>query len=484
MNVQTRAVSSIARYFKALLIATVAIVGCVSAPAVCRAQGTAPAPRANPEASIALQDRFQEFMQIVNGDFDRLRPELFTASFREQLPLGPFTESIKEQYAQRKGFKLLASNAMSPYEIGAWVRTVSDGKDWDLLLGIEAQRPYAINSLVLQARPDKSQRAFDGWGLLDRDLEAIIDRSGFAIYEILPDGSMKAVHRVYGDRRMAIGLGAQLWLLAGVAEKVARGDATWDQTVSLQGNLKSLPLLGFAVTPNGTEFQLHEFTTRLMTNQDTTAFDHLLDFLGSQGAEAVRNSFRQGPDGPGSVVGSAASPEDPFLSTLDLYRLTCTADATLIKTYSADSPAERRTMLKTALANLSVMYELFEVWAKPQYLESVGWFATPDELCRAAARVWTLGQKPEMSKYTLDAMEAADNPLIDREAFKYVGVSTGGVPGAFAGTWIYERVDGRVYVMTFIFNNANRLLNTQQITPIIEASQALVGVMKDPPAKP
>lgn len=465
------------------MVVAVAAAGLTLTPQASTAQGQAPGARPSPEATLALQDRFEEFMRIINGDLARLKPELFSASFREQLPLGPFGESIKEQYALRHGFKLLASNVTGPYEMGAWLRSVDDGKDWDLRLGIESQRPYAINSLSLQARPDKSLRAYDGWSLLDRDMETLIDRSAFALYEILPDGSLAPVHRVGGDRRMAIGLGSQIWILGAVAEKVASGEAKWDQKLALQAQYKSLPRLGFSVTKDGTEFQLQEFTTRLMANQDTTAFDHLLGFLGESAVESLRNSDRQGADGPGSVVGAAASPEDPFLSTLDLYRLTCTADATLIKTYAADTPSERRTMLETVLSKLMVMYELFEAWAKPQQLESVGWFATPDELCRAAARIWKLGQNPDMRKPTLGAMESVDNPMIDRSVFKYVGSSTGGVPGAFAGTWIYERTDGRVFVMTFIFNNPIKLLNTQQITPLIEASQALVGKMKDRPAE-
>jgi hypothetical protein len=469
----------------ALLI--VAITLCAICASAARAQapnaGAQQPLRANPEAAMALQDRFDEFMRVLNGDFDRLKPELFSAAFREELPLGKFGDAIKEQYANLRGFKLLGANPVNPYRMNAWLRSVSDGKDWDMTLGIETQKPYAIDSLAIQARPVKALRPFDGWALLDRDLESLIERSGFALYEIMPDGSLAPVHRVQGNRRMAIGIASQIWILGALAEKVAAGEARWDQKLALERAFKSLPPVGFGVTPDGFEFGLNEFAERLMAHQDTTAFDHLLNFLGRSTVEALKNSDREGPDGPGSVIGAAASPDDPFLSTLDLYRLTCTVDATVIKRYAEESAEGRRTMLETVLPKIEVMFELFEVWAKPQEIERVGWFATADELCRAAARIWRIGREPGMRAATLDVMEVPDNPTIDRSLFKYVGASTGGVPGAFAGTWIYERVDGRVFVMTFIFNNPNNLLETQRITPIIEASQALVGHMKDQPAK-
>ncbi len=469
----------------ALAIVACVLCLCASIPARAQAPGAgAQQPlRANPEAALALQDRFDEFMRILNGDFDRLKPELFSAAFREELPLGKFGDAIKEQYANLRGFKLLGSNPVSPYQMNAWLRSVSDGKDWDMTLGIELQRPYAIDSLTIQARPIKALRPFDGWALLDRDLETLIERSGFALYEILPDGSMAPVHRVQGNRRMAIGIASQIWILGALAEKVAAGDAQWNQKLALQRQFKSLPPVGFGVTPDDFEFGLNEFAERLMAHQDTTAFDHLLEFLGRSTVEALKNSDREGPDGPGSVIGAAASPDDPFLSTLDLYRLTCTVDATVIKQYAGDTAEGRRKTVETVLPKIDVMYELFEAWAKPQELERVGWFATADELCRAAARIWRLGNQADMRAATLDVMQVPDNPTIDRSIFKYVGASTGGVPGAFAGTWIYERVDGRVFVMTFIFNNPSKLLDTPRITPIIEASQALVGQMKDRPAK-
>lgn len=445
------------------------------------AQNTPQPPRANPEAAIALHDRFEELLRILNGDFDRLKPELFSAAFREQMPVGMLGDAMRKQYAQMRGFKKLGGNPANPYEMHAWLRSVSDGKDWDLVLGIETQRPYAIDALTLEARPARATRAYDGWTLLDRDLETLVERSGFALHEILPDGTTRVVHRYQADRRMAIGLASQIWLLGSVVEKVNRGEATWDQMLPLKRSFKSLPALGFGVTPEGFEFRLHEFAQRMMANQDTTAFDHLLNFVGRPAVESLKASDRQGPDGPGSVFGAAASPENPFLSTLDLYRLTCSVDATAIKRFASGDTALRRDMVEQTLPRTEVMFELFEVWAKPQELESVGWFATADELCRAGARIWRFGQDPAMRPATLDPIRAHDNPATDLSAFKYVGISAGGVPGAFAGTWLYERLDGRVFVMTFLFNNPTNILNQEHITPIIEASQALVGRMQVQP---
>lgn len=449
------------------------------APQPTQAQTLAP----NPEASLALQDRFDEFMRILNGDFARLKPELFSEAFREELPLGQFGDAIKEQYAQQRGFKTLAVSPAGSYVMQAWLRTVNDGRDWDLVMGIEPQRPYAIDSLSIAARPAKAIRAFDGWALLDRDLETLLDRSGFAAYEILPDGSTVHLHSAHGNRRMAIGLASRLWVLDALVQKIESGDAQWDQMLTLEARFKSLPALGFAVTPNGDKFRLRDFAERLMAHQDTTAFDHLLHFLGPKTVQALVASYRKGPDGPGSVVGAAASPDNPFLSTLDLYRLTCTVDATLIKQFAAASPEERQKMIDTVLPRIDVMYELFEVWAKPQQVESVGWFATAEELCSAAAKIWKVGQQEGMRASTLDTIKAPENPALDGSVFKQVWMITGGLPGAFAGTWIYERTDGRVFVMTFIFNNPDRLLDTQRISPIIEATQGLVGQLKAPPAK-
>ncbi len=464
--------SSKARFLPLLLILFLLLTSAAIAQPT-----TTPPPRANPRAAIALQDRFDEFMRVLNGDFARLKPEMFSAAFREQMPIGPFGEAIKEQYEKMRGFKMLGSNASGSYMMTAWLRSVSDEKDWDLSLGIETQAPYAIDTLTLQARPRRAALGYDGWPLLDRDLETLIERPAFALHEILPDGALRPVHRVNADQRMAVGTASKIWVLGALVEKIARQEAQWTDRMVIQNEFKSLPALGFGVTPTGFDFPVRDFAIHMMANSDTTAMDHLLNFVGREAVEELKASDRSGQDGPGSVFGASASKNDPFLSTMDLYRLTCTVDAQLIRKWASGSTETRRKMLQEDLVGATVLLELFELWAKPQEIESVGWFATANELSRAAARIWVRGQDPSMRAGTLGAVEAPESAPIDRDLFKYVGYFTGGLPGVFAGTWLFERVDGRVFVMSFILNNPKHVISDPRLASIIEAAQGLVGRM-------
>lgn len=457
----------------ALLATLVALMSSVSARAQAPAPGNAPPPA--PEVGLALESRFEEFMRILNGDFARLQSDLFSAGFRETMPIGEFGETLKKQHAEGRGFKQLGVNRTGPYQVSAWLRRISDNSDWTLTLGVETQRPFGIDSLEMRARPKRSAAGYDGWALLDADLDAMIDRAACAVYELLPDGDMRAVHRYRANRRMAVGTAAKVWVLGALVERIEQGEAAWDQLLPIQGKLKSLPAQGFGTTPDGFDFPLREFAIRMFANNDTTAMDHLVEFLGRDAVGAVKTADRAGPDGPGSIVGAAADPADPFLSTLDLYRLTCSVDAQLIKRFAAGSVEERRRIVAEEFPRVQVMYELFEVWAKPQEAESVGWFATADQLSRGMARIWRAGQKPEHRQATIGALEAPESAAFDRDRIRYMGLNSGGHPGVFAGSWLIERTDGRVFVMTFIFNNPQTLLDDVRIGPAIEATQGLLA---------
>src|SRR5690606_5740952 len=78
----------------ALLATLVALMSSVSARAQAPAPGNAPPPA--PEVGLALESRFEEFMRILNGDFARLQSDLFSAGFRETMPIGEFGETLKK----------------------------------------------------------------------------------------------------------------------------------------------------------------------------------------------------------------------------------------------------------------------------------------------------------------------------------------------------------------------------------------------------
>ncbi len=430
------------------------------------------------EVPLALEERMGQMLEILRGDFTKLTDENFSEAFRSELPLERFSEALRRQREDSGGYKALGSQRLDNYTMSARLRSVKDGTDWTLTITIEKKRPYAIDSASMKAVPTRSKEGYPGWALLDADLEGVVDRSGFALYEIEADGSLRAVHRVRADRRMAVGLAAQIWTLLAVAEMVKNGEASWDQTLAIQDESRSLPGLGFGLSPKGMAYPLRDYAVRMFRDRDTTAADHLLAFAGRDRVEALRARDRIGEDGPGSVLGMPAKAEDPFLSTNELYRLTCSPETLPLRRYIEADAASRRRIIREELPAIKAVYEVFESWTRPREVERIGWFSTPDELCRAAARVWTLGQEAEMRGATLEALKPAAELPIEWSLWKYVGVSTGGLPGVFSGTWLYERTDGRVFVMAFVFNNPNQLLSEDRIGGIIAASEALVGRME------
>lgn len=241
-----------------------------------------------------------------------------------------------------------------------------------------------------------------------------------------------------GDDVIPIGSTFQLYVLGALAKAVAMGNLSWLDEVVIRADLKSLPTGVLLDKPEGTTFTVFEMATLMIRFSDNTATDHLMNHVGQEAVEDMLTTM--GHSSPALNL--------PFLTTADVLRLKVGLDDTEIANYLAlDDPEERRAFLENLKAMLPIgtVYETKNWIAKSiHYMDSIGWFGSPNDICRAYA---TLGKFMDTDSQ-VKAILSIDAPLSELPYgnWDYVGYKGDFEPGLVILAYLAYRKDGRQFV--------------------------------------
>ena len=251
------------------------------------------------------------------------------------------------------------------------------------------------------------------------------------------------VHGLDADRPMPLGSLFKIYVLGALAADVASGRTAWTDPVTIQERWKSLPSGVLQDEADGSMFSVAEVAGKMISISDNTAADHLLRLVGRERVEAYLPS-----------MGHASPALDiPFLTTRELFQLKL-GSAVDRATFQAANPAQRRQLLDGDY-DLRPLPDLAAAtaWDGPIAVDTLEWFASPADVCRAFASLEKLAEAPTGA--TVSSILAM-NPgvMLDRRVFSYVGYKGGSEPGVLTLAWLLRRaVDGQWVVATVGFSD-------------------------------
>lgn len=370
----------------------------------------------------------------------------FADSFVAEIPYDDF-DALLLQLNEQGPWELVGE----PVEqVGTLSNEIHDGQGgrYTLWLGLDAvEDPDGgdIELLFFEAlfdapeSPEDALRQLGEFGTL-RFVEARVDGD-----DCRAVGSVGAVDP---DDAMPLGSTFKLYVLGAVVDAVEAGTIDWDTAVVVRDELRSIPAGVTQDEPAGTELTVEELATRMIAISDNTATDLLIDLVGRDDVEAALTDH--GHADPGVTV--------PLLTTRELTILKF-ADDDLAERYVAATIDERRAILddEVAAAELPPLEAITP--AGVATADTIEWFASPLDLCRAFARL-------AQSDAALDIL--AVNPGVPAEAgrWAYIGFKGGSSPGVLATAWLVEDDDG---VRTVV---AGGVANTTTLVPDVAAIDA------------
>ena len=213
------------------------------------------------------------------------------------------------------------------------------------------------------------------WEELDHRLAAVAPRITLLAAKIT-DGHCEPVHGVSPRRIMPLGSGFKLYVLGALAREVQRGAAAWDEALAIRDDWKSLPSGVFQTFAPGTTLPLRDYANAMISISDNTATDHLMGRLGRVRVEAQQLRF------------GMADPRRnaPFLTTRELFTLKLTDYPGLARIFERLSSPLQRLYLASVVDDLPLPpIESAESWTTPRSIDTIEWFGSPADICRAFA---------------------------------------------------------------------------------------------------
>lgn len=216
----------------------------------------------------------------------------------------------------------------------------------------------------------------------------------------------------------------KLYVLGAVATAIERGELSWDDTVTVTDDVRSLPSGELQDAPAGTEVTVLEAAQKMIAISDNTATDLLIHAVGRDAVEqAVIDMSHHDP-----------SALRPFLTTRELFALRWGGHDDLADRWRNGGEDERRAVL-AELDGLPFDVEVGDLSAVPDW-HDMEWFASAVDVAAAQASLHDDGST-EVHEI-LTASPGLEVP----EGWSSVAFKGGSEPGVMAGSWLAERPDG------------------------------------------
>ena len=289
--------------------------------------------------------------------------------------------------------------------------------------------------------------ASNPWSAFDASFDTVAPRNGFLAAELV-DGACRPVHGLHAERTLAVASVVKLWVLAELVHQVDTGEADWDETYAIREEHKSLPSGSMIAYPDGAEFPLSLYAEQMIRESDNTATDHLIHRLGRERIEDDLSLFGH------------ASPHlnRPFLTTRELFTFKIGMSERQVASYLAASEDDRRTMLAEVVGPFPLLETGWGTWNSPELIETVEWFASPDDVCRVLAYLYERSSESGMRPLWGILMQNRGG-AIDPARWPEAGFKGGFEAGVYNMTWLLRRGDDRIFVLTAGFNDPARFVD-------------------------
>lgn len=304
------------------------------------------------------------------------------------------------------------------------------------------------------------------WASIDRKFSQLAPGNNLLVAEFSGNGC-KPIHGVNQDTELAIASTFKLYVLGELARQVQTGQIGWDERVTLQNDLRSMPSGDYAWVPAGQQVTVQQLAEAMMQHSDNTATDHLIDWLGRENVERAFAVY--GHADPGANV--------PLLMTRELFLIKMWQSDAWMSRYMAASNADQLAMLQRDVSTTPVDPSGgWGKWNGPTAIGGIEWFASASDLCRVAVALWTMGAQPELEpvREILSGNRGGiDNTLI----WPTVGFKNGYEAGVVNVTYVLERHDGRVFFVSAGLNHPSGIVDqssiTSSLTPVFQCLATL-----------
>ncbi len=340
--------------------------------------------------------------------------------------------------AETQGLRLESIDANDDRQIVATARDAR-GIAWRLFVAADAGAPFLLDGFVARLAPEVDLPRPGDWPALFALADTIAPGAAVYVAEVTDDGRCVPVAERGGERVVPLASPA-LFVLRAVRDAVAAGTLAWDTALDDSGD---------------TVFAALE---RALAQGDALALDAVSATLG-----------REALDTAAAAVAPAAAPHNaPVLTQLERLVLKSVRDGELGADWGTlDEPARRERLDAITPAEIGAIAP----WPTPRHADTVGWFASPREVCAQLAALQTGDADAEVTRYLLSARPGI---AIDPARWSWAGYVGGAEPGALWLSWLLEDHARQRHFVSLSFVSAQALDEASAVAVVAMAVE-LVG---------
>ena len=294
------------------------------------------------------------------------------------------------------------------------------------------------------------------WAGVDAALRSVAPRVRLLVANV-STGSCQPVHSIDPAAAAPLGSAFKLYVLDALGNAVASGKIRWTQLLAVTAQLKSLPSGELQNEPDGTRISVRDTAAKMISISDNTAANMLINLVGRPAVEAAL-----------ATTGMADPALDrPFLTTREMFILKLDQWPALAKRYVATNEAGRRALLASTVDRAPLpAVAAAQAWTTPRDINSLEWFASADDICRAYTALAALAARPGLSPIG-QVLSLNDGGLqLDPAQWKTTWFKGGSEPGVLTLAYLATTQTGQSYVVTVLADNP--------LQPINEAKAARV----------
>ena len=272
------------------------------------------------------------------------------------------------------------------------------------------------------------------------------------------NGSCQPVDSIDPATAAPLGSAFKLYVLDALGNAVASGKVHWNQPLTVTAQLKSLPSGELQTKPDGTQISVQDTAAKMISISDNTAANMLINLVGRPAVEAAL-----------TTTGMADPALDqPFLTTRELFILKLDQWPALANRYIAANQAGRQALLASTIDRAPLpAVAAAEAWTTPRDINSLEWFASANDICRAYTSLAALVRRPGLSPIG-QVLSLNDGGLqLDPAQWKTTWFKGGSEPGVLTLTYLATTRTGQSYVVTVLAENPSQPINEATAAPVM-----------------
>ena len=295
------------------------------------------------------------------------------------------------------------------------------------------------------------------WAGVDAALRSVAPQVRLLVADVT-GGACRPVHSIDPATAAPIGAAFKLYVLDALGNAVASGTVRWNQPLTVTEQLKSLPAGELQDEPNGTQVSVLDTAAAMVSLSDNTATDMLINLVGRPAVEAAL-----------TTTGMASPALDrPFLTTREIFVLKLHQWPALAERYiSANEPSRQMLLASTVDRAPLPAVAAAGAWITPRDIDSLEYFASASDICRAYASLAALAHRPGLFPIGQVLSLNDDSLALDPAQWKTTWFKGGSEPGVLTMAYLATTRTGHSYVVTVLAENPSQPIYETIATPLM-----------------